>query len=210
MNRRLLFPLSALLVTLARPAGAETHGLLLGTDPPPDQLGPIPVAPFDLEAQAKIPDYTHVAIIPGSPIPGDLVVEPLVQKLTVPDTWPYWSHGYEGPIFFNAGLKPVQGSGQSRGLFQTVTLSLPPGATAVYLYVQPWDGTLVYVTTDDGTSINTSVSSTAAEGFGFYTDTAGETIATLLVEVGDTEFFIGEFGISNQPVAVELQWIAID
>lgn len=88
---------------------------------------------------------------------------------------------------------------------------LPPDATAFYLYVEPWDTRGVRVTTDTGvTSEFFLITSCGAGGFGFYTDQPNETIQTVLVEVDDTDFFIAEFGISNVPVAVELQELTVE
>ena len=81
------------------PAFAEIHYVLLGTDPPPEELGGIAVTAFDIEEQEAIPDYELIGLISGSPIPGDMTCFPNVQKLTVPTSWPSWSHGYEEPVF---------------------------------------------------------------------------------------------------------------
>ncbi len=209
-----------LLLVLTPSLVAETHYVDLGTEPPLNALGPIPVTPFDLAAQAAIPDFTQVTVIPGSPLPGDLVTDTAVQKLTVPDSWPCWSHGYVGPIFFSAALNPPSMDGRfarenevgasSRGLIEDLLLTLPSGATAFYLYVQPWSGALIRVTTDSGTTSEfIAVAGCGARGFGFYTDQPDEVIQTVLIEADDMDFFAAEFGISV-PVPVELQGYGVD
>lgn len=181
--------LAGLLLASTAPAAVVFQDL--GTNAPPTDVGGIPVTPFDLMAQAAVADFAVVTEIPGSPIAGTLTLNEGLEKRTVPGSWGSWSHGYAGPLFWTG-----------TGSLTTRTLTLPPGATAFYLYVEPnvFNFFDVECTTDNGTSSGViSVNGSAgANGFAFYT-TAGESIATITVSV-DVDaggFALAEFGIAG-------------
>jgi hypothetical protein len=217
MTRSTILALSLLLPAAAH---AATQFADLGTAAPPAALGPIAVTAFDTVPQAAIPDFTDVSVIPGSPIPGDVGSSPDLNKRTVPASWASWSHGYTGPVFStllqpadkdpntNAGAIGEGGGGTTR------TLTLPAAATAFYLYVEPnsFDLFQVQVTTDTGGDSGPILvdGDGGAHGFGFWTDTMGETISTVTVTVLDNGFAIGELGISDIPVPVELQSFEVE
>lgn len=209
-------------VLAATAAGAATNYVDLGTAAPPATVGGVPVTAFDEAAQAAIPDGTFVTLIPGSPVPGDLITDLAVDKRTVGVSWGSWSHGYMGPVFFLPGgevLGPantnVVGGGAEGGAGTTLILTFPAGSTAVYVFVEPnvFDLFDVTVTTDSGATSGPVMvdGSGGATGFGFYTD-AGEVITTLTidVDVAASGFAIGEFGVSTTPVPVELQTFYVD
>lgn len=200
-----------LVLALASAAHAEIQWILLGTAPPPLELGGIPVATFDVEEQEAIPDYEVVRVIPGSPIPGDMSSWPGVQKLTVPATWPSWSHGYRGPVFVIPWFRPPTLQDAREGIPLGMRLTLPPGATAVYVYVGLEQAAVVEVTANDAIT-TPPILITEPEGFGFYTTQAGEIITTLVVSAFDEDNYvaIAEFGISDTPVPVELYDFRID
>lgn len=166
----------------------------LGTAAPPATVGTYAMQAFNTAPQAAIADFTNVTTIPGSPIPGSLTTTPVVEKRTVPGTWSTWSHGYTGPVFFS-------GAGVS-----SVTLTLPPGAAAFYLYIEPnnlgaYDVTAT--TNGGGSSGPVSVTgSSGATGFGFHT-TASETLTTITITAvaGASGFAMGEFGIASGTAA---------
>jgi hypothetical protein len=162
----------------------------LGTTAPPASLGSFSMSPFDVTSQAAIADYTAVTTIPGSPIPGSLAVSGSVSKRTVPDSWATWSHGYTGPVFMING--------------NSTTMTLPPGSGAFYFYAEPDNNGpfTITATTDSGTTSGpvSVYGSSGATGFGFYAG-PGESIATITVTTTDSDFAIGEFGISHTAVA---------
>ncbi|HXJ79773.1 MAG TPA: hypothetical protein VMS64_13965, partial [Candidatus Methylomirabilis sp.] len=147
------------IVALALFAGPSQAAILftdLGTDPPPATIGSVPVTPFDLAPQAAIPDGTIVFAIPGDPFGGPVAVSLDALRLTVPDSWLTWSHGYVGPVF---------------AFPDNVTLLLPFPTRAFYVYVEPnfQDVFTVSATANDGTTsgpIDVN-GDTGANGFGF-------------------------------------------
>lgn len=212
-----------LLVVLAIPCAAQaaTNFVDLGTAAPPGTVGPFAVTAFDTAPQAAIPDFTDVTVIPGSPIAGDLGTAPALSKRTVPaGGWGSWSHGYAGPVFATLAPTTVPDPGTNAGeagdgISTQAVLTLPPGATAFYLYVEPNTFGLfdVQVTTDTGGDSGAIAvdGNAGAHGFAFWVDTMGETISTITVTVQDNGFATGEFGITDEvPVPVELQSVDIE
>jgi hypothetical protein len=81
----------------------------------------------------------------------------------------------------------------------TVTLTMPAGTDAFYLYAEPNPFALhtITATAQDGTMVSQNVQgNSGACGYGFY-GTGGTQIATIAVNCTTTDFGIGEFGISN-------------
>ena len=144
------------------PARAAIHFQNLGTAAPPNTVGGVPLTAFNQAVQAAIPDFASVSNIPGAPMPGGLLSSNALSKRTIGSGWSTWSHGYTGPVYFNTT--------------NDVTLTLPPGSTAFYTYVEPnVFGTLsITATTDSGaTSGTVSVSgSSGATRYAFYTYSA--------------------------------------
>ncbi len=163
----------------------------LGTAPPPATLGTFAVSSFNQAAQAANPDFTLLSTIPGSPIPGNLTTSFNVTKVTVPVGWGSWSHGYTG-VVYDAGFDAT-----------TITLTLPPNTGAFYLYAEPGNVgvfTMTATTNTGTTSGNIGVNgSGGANGFGFYTTAAGESILTIVVtaDAAAIGFALGEFGIAQ-------------
>jgi len=190
--KRIALVLAGLL--LATAANAGVGFVNLGTAAPPLQIAGVPVLPFDLAPQAAIADATVVTAIPGSPIGGSLTLNEGIGKATVPTTWSTWSHGFTGPIFATPYAPGTSATNR--------TLTLPAGATAFYVYVEPntFGVFNVECTTNSGVSsglipVNGSAGAT---GFGFYA-TQGDTLATVTVDVdpAGSGFAIGEFGVAD-------------
>jgi hypothetical protein len=181
-------------------ARAETHGVVLGDGPPPSTLGGLPVVAFDLAPQGAIPDYTEVTTIPGSPT-GPLEVDRPVVKLTVPESWPFWSHGYTGPVF----AKPKSVPGRPEGVEENRHLLLPPGTRAFYVYMQ--GGHKLSASSGGVLLVEVPEDPTVAIGFGFYTDAVGESLDQVIVNAVD--FAIGELGLASD-VPVELQSFSVE
>ncbi|MEI2694404.1 MAG: T9SS type A sorting domain-containing protein [Saprospiraceae bacterium] len=101
--------------------------------------------------------------------------------------WATWSHGYLGDVYFVND--------------QTITITLPFGTNAFYVYVEPnvFSDFDVEAFANDGTSSGLiSVSGIAgATGFAFYT-TPGCTLTSITINVDPNSvgFAIGEFGIN--------------
>lgn len=195
----------AMLAALMVPAAARSTPVYvdLGTAVPPAALGPYSMLPFDTVPQAALPDYTDTSTIPGSPVPGDLrIIDSggIVNKRAVPASWPSWSHGYTGPVFFRGDT--------------FVNILLPPNTKAFYFYAQPKDQSspiTLYAGSDDG-SCHTStfgtivgpvtVGNSDAVGFGFYETGEGlylRRISVYGVASSANGFAIGEFGIAALP-----------
>ena len=118
---------------------------------------------------------------------GQLAFSPQLTHVTVAPGWQTWSNGYTSDVYSTGG--------------QSLTVSLPGGTEAFYLYAEPQQfATLnVSATAQDGTtSGNVPVNGEAgAAYFGFY-GTGGETISSITVTTDDPSgFAIGEFGISG-------------
>ncbi len=149
-------------------------------------LGGVPVKPFELASQVAIADSTlGITTIPGVPSPatGSLTIAPDVHKSTMPTTrLIQFANNYAGPSF-----------GTYRGE-QTVTLTLPPRATAFYVFAAPNTARSpfsVSASTDSGatsgtyavTIDNSPPAVSLVPGIGFYTTTPGETIQTVSIQV---------------------------
>lgn len=179
--------LSATLLAAVFPAQGAVLFQSLGTAAPPTTLGGLPMTPFVQQGNCDSPLITT---IPGCPIPGSLTVSPGLYPNFIGCGWATWSHGYTGDVYTDYAAT-------------TVTLTLPPGTTAFYLYAEPdpfaiWS---ITVTTNSGATSGAIPvdGSGGAAGFGFYTN-AADTIATITISSG-VDFAIGEFGISNAVVA---------
>jgi hypothetical protein len=182
--------------------GAATHGLLLGTAPPPAFLGGIPVIPFDLAPQEQIPDHTEVLEIPGAPT-GPIPVNDVLEKLTVPTTFPSWSHGYTGPVF--AKIPPM-----SEGTEPNRELTLPAGTRAFYLYLQVVAKGPENVSVRSGDAVLGAVVDPdgGATGFAFYTDDPDEFLSEIVINRFD--FGLAELGIGGEGVPVELLGLSVE
>jgi hypothetical protein len=207
--KRVILP-SALLLLAVSPVVAATF-VDLGTAAPPSDVGGVPVTAFDLGPQSAIPDLTVVSAIPGAPCgTGDMPVAPDIEKRTVGATWGSWSHGYTGPVFFDATVSapdPARSNAPDAGSegeapVAIIDLTLPCAAAAFYLYVEPNSFGLhdVTVTTDDGTSSGpiSVEGNSGANGFAFYAD-GGPAISSVTVTCAASASgcAIAEFGITE-------------
>jgi len=169
------------------PAQAAIQFQNLGTAAPPAALGGLTMTPFIQQGNCEAPATTT---IPGCPIPGTLTVSPGLYPAFIGCGWATWSHGYTGDVYMDWPAEVPA---------TTVTLTLPAGTTAFYLYIEPdpFDIVDITATTNSGaTSGAIPVDGDGgANGFGFYTN-ASDTIATITIN-STYDFAIGEFGISN-------------
>ncbi len=161
-----------------------------GTAAPPTTLGPYAMTAFGLDPTT---DGTLVNSVTGPT--GLLGLSPSLSKATVPSDWNNWSNGYTGNVYFTS-------TGNS------VTLGLPAGTAAFYLYVEPDNfGTSDFTVTaqDEAPGDTTSSGPVAvtspggARYFGFYA-TGGHTIWSLTVSgPSGVGLAVGEFGIEHLP-----------
>lgn len=152
-----------------------------GTGPPPATLGPYTMTAFGTDSQP-----TGTTVNGVSDPAGTLAFSPPLTHSTVGNGWATWSHGYTGDVYWT-------------GTGSTITITLPAGTEAFYLYAEPNAFALfdVQATAQDGTTSGpVQVDGTGgAKYFGFY-GTGGATIATVTVTTADTSGLgVGEFGI---------------
>jgi hypothetical protein len=206
-----LLPVSMAVMVMAAvmPAQAAILFQNLGTAAPPATLGGLPMTPFNQLPTAGC--YDNYTTIPGCPIPGSMTAAPAIGQTKVGTCWGTWSHGYTGDVYY---------SNES----STVTLTMPPGTTAFYVYVEPNPFDWYYISAVSNTGTDSGPipvnGSYGANGFGFYTD-GGDTISSITIigggpalskvvpggsnsgldrrapEAEGVDFAIGEFGISN-------------
>lgn len=170
-------------VLILSPAShAVITGIAMGTVAPPATLGPHSMTPFPDDARPVV-DVTTVA----SPSGGDVAFSIAMSHRKVGVTWLSWSHGYTGDVYFSKRER-------------SVTLTMPAGTIAFYLYAEPTmlDFYDITATVQDGTSVIQSVDGLGgACGYGFY-GTDGSEITTIQLDcAGPDGFAIGEFGIAT-------------
>jgi len=157
-----------------------------GTNAPPATLGNYTMTPFGTDPQAD------GAVVSGVNDPaGTIAFSPSLTHTTVGSLWATWSHGYTGDVYYVVPTQPI-------------TITLPAGTKAFYLYAEPQAFAVfdVQATAQDGTTSGpVQVDGFAgAKYFGFY-GTGDAEIATITVTTTDTSgLAVGEFGIFVPPV----------
>jgi len=152
-----------------------------GAGAPPSTLGGFTMTPFPADPQPT--GYTPVSSVDGPC--GAIGISALHAQACV--DWATWSHGYCGDIYYTGGAT-------------SLTITLPAGVSAFYLYAEP-NPFAVYTitaTANDGTSCSQDVSGSAgAAYFGFY-GTGGTTVGSVTISSA-VDFAVGEFGIACGP-----------
>jgi hypothetical protein len=156
-----------------------------GTAAPPAMLGPYQMTAFGYDPQ----ELGYVSGVEGPTghlgFSNELNHEYANQD---PEAWRTWSNGYEGDVYAEEAVG------------EAVSVTLPSGTKAFYLYVEPDEFATFEVTVhaQDGTSSGPiSVEGEyGATYFGFYT-TGSAAIESVTIECPGNEFAIGEFGISS-------------
>jgi hypothetical protein len=160
-----------------------------GTGAPPSVLGGCAVTAFGPDSSATL--GTAVPTVTGPD--GTVAFAPALTHFRVGSGWSTWSNGYAGDVYSASD--------------QSVTLTMPGGVRAFYLYAEPVDFSVfdVTATAQDGTTSGpVSVNGNGgATFFGFFASGAA-TIASIVVTTTDAQgFAIGEFGTgtceSNSP-----------
>ena len=182
MKKRILICALAVLILAVGGAQAAITGVALGTAAPPGVLGPYTMTPFAPDVR---PIFSLVPSVP-SPLGGDVGFSiPLDHRTVGGGGWATWSHGYTGDVYFSPQVP-------------TVTLTMPAGTGAFYLYAEPgpFEPYTITATAQDGTVVSQLVDGYAgAAGYGFY-GTGGSLISSIQVDYVDTSgFAVGEFGI---------------
>src|SRR5262249_44325544 len=137
MTKSHWFAASAVLgVALCSPQSARAAIIAvdLGTGVPPATLGPFTMTPFPLDP--RMPLGANVTTVP-SPLGGDVGFSDPLSHRRIGAGWATWSNGYTGDVYADFGA-------------QKVTLTLPAGTEAFYLYVEPQQFASFAVTVDAG------------------------------------------------------------
>jgi len=174
------------ILVVAPASQAAITGVALGEAAPPGTLGPYTMTPFPSDPR---PQFAMVTSVP-SPLGGDVGFSIPLDHRIVTSSWATWSHGYTGDVYFAAQAI-------------SVTLTMPAGTGAFYLYAEPnpFDSFEITATAQDGTKVSQIVTGFAgAKGYGFY-GTGGSIITSIQVDfpLRETGFAVGEFGIATIP-----------
>jgi hypothetical protein len=189
MKKLITICLVVLFAVNSYPVQASITGVALGTGYPPSTLGPYTMTAFVGDPR---PMYELVTSVP-SPLGGtvDFSVEEMEHRVAG-YSWATWSNGYAGSVYYT-------------GDYQVVTLTMPSGTGAFYLYAEPNPETETYkitANTQDYTMVSQYVSGNGgACGYGFWAD-GKDQISTIEVDYfGPAQpypgFAVGEFGIAT-------------
>jgi hypothetical protein len=164
-------------------AGGITFDGSPGTGSPPATLGPYQMTPFG-------PDGQELGYVTGVDGPtGRIGFSTELEHFYANEepAWRTWSNGYEGDVYANLTES-------------SVTVDLPAGTKAFYLYAEPdiFSTFDIIARTQDGTTSGEVpvYGEAGATYFGFYA-TGSATIDSVTVECPEDDFAIGEFGISS-------------
>jgi hypothetical protein len=166
-----------------------------GTAAPPSTLGPYTMTAFgpDPRPLCAGPVVTDV------PDPAGTITfsQALQHDQATGPCWATWSHGYTGDVYDTIGsVDPT-----------AVTITLPAGTRAFYLYAEPnvFDVFDITATAQDGTTSTIPVQGdSGAQYFGFYaTGTLNLASITVSTTADAGGFAVGEFGIATQAPPIE-------
>ncbi len=178
LGTMLLICLVALPPSAAR---ADILGYKGDTAAPEATLGPYTMTPFPADIR-PLGDYFASV---NSPLGGTVDFSPDVMHLTIP-TWPNWSHGYTGDVYWTA-------------LAHSIELTLPAETGAFYFYAQPKTGNGNITASSNDTDVSQNVESDGgAAYFGFYVEGTGA-ISSIII-TSSIDFAVGEFGIAGAQV----------
>ncbi len=160
-----------------------------GTGAPPSTLGGFTMTGFGTDSQPScgaVGSSVTGVTGPTGAISFDQAVNHDIAGLC----WATWSHGYAGDVYGTEASTDVS----------SVTITLPAGTPAFYLYAEPnsfADLTITATSADGTTSGPVTVNGNAgAKYFGFY-GVGGATLTSITVTSDDANgFAVGEFGIA--------------
>ncbi len=184
------------------PARASIFGEARGTAVPAATLGDYTMTPFPADPRPTIPKPYVTSV--DSPLGGTVDFSIQLLHFTIP-TWPNWSHGYTGDVYWTTIN------------ISSVELTLPAQTGAFYFYAQPRpnSGTVTITASSNGVTVSQDVDSDGgAAYFGFYAD-GTDTILSIMITSStdfavDTDFAVGEFGIAEALQAPDVIQAAID
>ena len=186
--------LSGLMVTQIVVEAGIT-GVSLGTGAPPLTLGGWTMTAFPADTVNPVYQASNadVTAVPG-PGGGLTFSQALTHDIAgnVNTGWATWSHGYAGDVYDTIDSADPT----------SVTLGLPAATHAFYLYVEPapYDWYTITATAQDGTGFSQTVfGGGGATGFGFYGASGADVLTSITISGLNTDFAIGEFGISAVP-----------
>ena len=191
-RRRALAPLTSLIAMLALGGIASAAGTVVfdgsaGTRKPPRWLQGKRMQQFARDRRKLGGNVTRVT----GPTGAIIFDHPLSHGRARSAWWRTWSNRYRGDVYFT---------------YRPVTIRLPAGTTAFYLYAEPNDGLWFDVTarTTGATSGRVRVNGLGGAKFFGFVAAGGATLTTITVSSSDTHnkkrhlaggFAIGEFGI---------------
>jgi hypothetical protein len=167
---------------------ASVVGFSLGPAAPPGMLGPYAMTPFPLDSQPQ-GSWTSAVV---SPLGGTVDFSSPVMVCQAETSWFDWGQGYTGSVYYTGGF-------YAGGNLAYVTLTLPAGTAAFYVYAQPLHYATWQITAmaQDGTAVTQDVYDAA--GFWFY-GTAGSVLQWITLSTAHMDGFgLGEFGIAAVP-----------
>lgn len=171
-------------------AAFATHAAIVidlapGLSSPPATLGGYPMNAFGDDPRPTF-DLVNSAPAPGG---GTLGFGIDLSHRKLGDGWDTWSHGYAGDVYFTSGAGEL-------------TLTLPPGTLAFYLYLQPdaWGAYEFQVSSQLTVSpLFLIEGDSGARYIGLYTTNPGDALTSVLLKNTDGlagGFAVGEFGTS--------------
>ena len=184
--------MGALVVSLTTPVSAGVVSVGLGTGSPPSSLGGFDMVMFE-DARALGAGVMDVAAPPTATVTGSLGFSTTLEHSRVGNGWDTWSHSYDGDVYWFDEL--VDGN--------QLTLTLPLGTHAFYLYLEPdVFASATFAVSSGGALESVDVSGqSGAKGIGFYSDIPGENLTSITIEKLSADFSngfaVGEFGING-------------
>jgi hypothetical protein len=145
------------------------------------------------DARALGASVLDVAAPPSATVSGSLGFSASLEHSRVGNGWDTWSHSYDGDVYWFDEL--LEGS--------QLTLTLPSGTHAFYLYLEPdVFASATFAVSSGGAQENMDVSGqSGAKGIGFYSDIPGENLTSITIEKLSLDFSngfaVGEFGING-------------
>jgi hypothetical protein len=164
----------------------------VGSAAPPPTLCGQPLTPF---APDPRPLWDHVTTLPTPcTIPGVIGINHSVNHRRIGAGWTMWSHDYTGDVYYCNG-------------WDTVTLTMPVGTTAVYFYVEPDNWSHTFQVLVNGTYLSEEFTASSAHGAA-YVGICGNPVETVTLTSSTHQFAIGEFGITcvDMPGACCAEW----
>lgn len=180
--------LGGLALSLITAQAAVVIDLSPGLSSPPATLGGYLMTAFADDSRAN---FTDVSSAP-SPLGGSVGFGSTVSLREIGDGWDTWSHGYAGDVYFAEAASGL-------------SVTLPPGTLAFYLYVQPNDWGTFEFTVSSGLTTSPVFSvdgDSGARYVGIYSTNPAEPLTGMFIENTDglaDGFAVGEFGIVPEP-----------